>query len=133
MSSYQSRLKQGLPKNTTSLCPECKKVIGANIFERNDAVWMSKECPDHGLFEDIYWSDVDMYLKAERYSYDGKGVQNNHTIESNCPFDCGLCSRKDGRAVSRAFNADIYGMAIDKASMGHYLRPIDRGYNILRG
>ena len=91
MNSYQSRLNRGLPKHTTSLCPECKKIVDANIFERNEAVWMSKECPDHGLFEDVYWSDVDMYLKAERYSYDGKGVQNYNTIESNCPFDCGLC------------------------------------------
>ncbi len=91
MSSYQSRLNLGLPKHTTSLCPNCKKVVEAIIFERDGAVWMSKECPDHGRFEEVYWSDVDMYLRVERYAYDGVGVQNPQTAASNCPFDCGLC------------------------------------------
>lgn len=91
LGSYQSRLNYGLPKHTTSLCPECKKVIDASIFERDGAVWMATECPTHGHFEDIYWSDVAMYLRAERYACDGRGVQNPQIIASNCPFDCGLC------------------------------------------
>lgn len=92
MTSYQSKLPRGLPKKTTSLCPRCRKVIEADIFERDGAVWMSKECPVHGYFEGIYWSDVDMYLGAEKYAYDGKGVQNPQITATSCPDDCGLCN-----------------------------------------
>jgi len=93
MVSYQSKLPRGLPKKTKSLCPECRKVIEADIFERDGAVWMSKECSAHGYFEGIYWSDVDMYLGAESYAYDGNGVQNPQVATaSSCPDDCGLCN-----------------------------------------
>jgi len=93
MTLYQTKLPRGLPKKTTSLCPKCRKVIGADIFERDGAVWISKECPVHGHFEGIYWSDVDMYLRAEKYAYDGRGVQNPQIpAASSCPADCGLCN-----------------------------------------
>ena len=53
---------------------------------------MEKECPDHGKVLDVYWSDMDMYLRAERFAYDGMGVEKpaipNATV---CPNECGLC------------------------------------------
>ena len=92
MIANPSALQKGLPKTTQSLCPECRKVIPATIFEQDGKVMMEKECPDHGKVVDVYWSDKDMYLRAERFAYDGTGVENpaipNATV---CPNECGLC------------------------------------------
>lgn len=87
-----SSLPRGLPKTTQSLCPDCLNIIPARIFEQDGKVMMEKECPDHGKVVDVYWSDKDMYLRAERFAYDGIGIENpaipNATV---CPNECGLC------------------------------------------
>lgn len=88
----ESMLERGLPRSTTSLCPECLKVITADMFERDGKVIISKTCPEHGDFEDIYWSDAELFLKAESWAFDGIGVENPQLPEKDgCPFDCGLC------------------------------------------
>ena len=88
----KSNLPIGLPKNTQSLCPECKSVIDAKIFEENGKVMIEKECKEHGKFKDVYWSDVDLYLNVEAYAYDGEGISNPRTeVKTSCPGNCGLC------------------------------------------
>ncbi|MGC8610430.1 MAG: tetraether lipid synthase Tes [Thermoplasmata archaeon] len=87
----QSKLKKGLPKETLSICPVCKKVIPATIYEENGKVMYKKTCPEHGEFKDIYFGDVDVYLRYEKFAIDGVGVQNPIINGSNCPYDCGLC------------------------------------------
>ncbi len=88
----ESSLERGLPKKTASICPECKKIISADIVEEDGKVVMRKECEEHGHFESVYWSDVDMYKKAEKWAVDGVGV-DNPSFEGNtsCPDSCGLC------------------------------------------
>ncbi len=66
----------GLPKKTKSLCPECGKVLDAELFAKDGKVYMAKECPEHGKFSDVYWSDADYYLKAEKFAHDGIGLRN---------------------------------------------------------
>lgn len=85
----------GLPKTVSSLCPECKKVIKAEILEKNNKVWMEKRCEEHGFFEDIISPDVDLYLRVEKLTFaDGVGVAKpNVKSTSNCPFDCGICNK----------------------------------------
>ena len=87
-------LKKGLPKEIQSLCPECKDVIKATLFEEDGRVVMEKSCPIHGDFKDIYWSDAELYLKAERWVFEeGKGIMNPEVKEANqCPDECGLCN-----------------------------------------
>lgn len=81
-----------LPRYTASLCPECGKVISAKIYEKDGKVMISKKCPDHGEFEDIYYSDVELFLKFSLFALDGTHVANPHTkLSSGCPYDCGLC------------------------------------------
>lgn len=88
----ESGLKKGLPKNTPSLCPECKGRIMAEIYEENGKVMIKKTCPEHGDFKDVYWSDVGLYLMAEKWAFDGIGVENPAVpVEKGCPDDCGLC------------------------------------------
>lgn len=67
---------KGLPKKTKSLCPDCGKIIEADIVARDGKVLIEKTCPEHGFYSDVYWSDVDMYLRAEKYAYDGIGLHN---------------------------------------------------------
>jgi hypothetical protein len=53
---------------------------------------MSKECPEHGDFEDLYWSDFHQWERAKGYSCLGDGLENPRTtISQGCPFDCGIC------------------------------------------
>ncbi|MCX6356496.1 MAG: radical SAM protein [Candidatus Aureabacteria bacterium] len=86
-------LIKGLPKTIQSLCPECLKVIPADLFEENGKVMIQKTCPEHGECKDIYWGDAEMYLRNERWTYDtGYGLSNpNVTGEADCPNSCGLC------------------------------------------
>ncbi len=86
-------LRRGLPKSTGSVCPVCLKAIFARLVEEEGRVVMEKYCEQHGIFRDIYWSDVELYLKAEAYGrYQGKGLENPQ-VEGNgpCPTRCGLC------------------------------------------
>jgi hypothetical protein len=87
-----NNITRGLPKNIQSICPECAKVIPARMFEENGKVYMEKTCPEHGYVKDLYWSDVELYLKADKWVFgDGKGLQNPFTYSEVCPKDCGLC------------------------------------------
>jgi len=79
-------------KQTKSLCPECLKVIDATIFEDDNTVYIKKECPEHGFFQDVYWSDYEQYERAKAFEYVGEGVENPRTeTKLDCPYDCGLC------------------------------------------
>jgi len=81
-----------LPKKTASLCPVCKKVLKAEVFEKDGKVMIRKECDEHGVFEDVYWSDVEMFLKAEKWMAPEQKVKNpKYPVVDGCPFDCGLC------------------------------------------
>lgn len=85
---------RGLPRDTRSICPECGKIVPARVFEEDGSVFMEKVCQEHGSFRDVYWSDVELYLRAERWGVDGTGVENPdyQATSDQCPFVCGLCS-----------------------------------------
>ena len=76
---------------TASLCPECRKIVRAEIFERDGKVYMRKRCGEHGEFEDLYWGDYWLYKKARRFAHDGQGFANPTTKLESCPFSCGPC------------------------------------------
>jgi hypothetical protein len=86
-------LQKGLPKQTESLCPECIKVIAADIFADGGKVVMEKSCPEHGQFRDIVFSDVELYLKMEEWNFGDNLGLSNPQVEGgkSCPDDCGLC------------------------------------------
>jgi uncharacterized radical SAM superfamily Fe-S cluster-containing enzyme len=76
MTAKEYTVPKGLPKQTTSICPECKKLIEATLSEKDGKVCIDKTCPEHGSFSDIYWSDSELFLKAEKFAYDGVGLKN---------------------------------------------------------
>lgn len=81
-------VKKGLPKETKSLCPECGKILDATLYDKDGKVFMDKTCPEHGRFCDVYWSDTELFLRAEEFAHDGIGLRN--------PMDKNL---KDGENV----------------------------------
>ena len=92
----KSKPKLGWPRETDSLCPKCvvearerilngeedytvlinSKVgeIKAQIIERDGQVWMVKECPIHGKFEDIMAIDVNFLAWIEK-NFPGRDIR----------------------------------------------------------
>jgi 7,8-dihydro-6-hydroxymethylpterin dimethyltransferase len=87
-------LQKGLPKTTQSICPDCSQLIEARIFEEDGKVVMEKNCPNHGDFRDILYSDAKLYLKMEEWNFgDNRGLSNPPvSTATRCPDDCGLCN-----------------------------------------
>ncbi|MEM4662892.1 MAG: radical SAM protein [Candidatus Diapherotrites archaeon] len=89
---------------TVSLCPKCvedkkwlEMRLPALIFEKNGKINIRKECPKHGIYQDLYWGDADYYMKQQRFADQGITVET-FQIEKNldeiiCPNDCGLCKQ----------------------------------------
>jgi 7,8-dihydro-6-hydroxymethylpterin dimethyltransferase len=77
---------------TRSICPECRRVLDAQIHVRSGRVYMRKRCPVHGWFEGIVSSDAEMYLGASRFNRPGQmPLRFAMEVQDGCPYDCGLC------------------------------------------
>jgi len=92
----KSKPTLGFPRTTDSLCPGCvmearEKIINgeqdwrslitehvgevkAQIIERNGEVWMVKECPEHGTFEDMMAKDV-KFLEWIEGNFPGRDIR----------------------------------------------------------
>lgn len=89
-----------LLKRTKSFCPDCLKVIEGKVIEEDGKALIKKECPEHGKFQDTYYSDVEIYKRFENFAEVGDGVENPRTKEQRgCPFDCGLCPNHKSHTV----------------------------------
>lgn len=89
----------GWPRTTDSLCPNCVREarakilsgeqdyrslinehvgeIKAQIIERDGQVWMVKECPEHGKFEDIMAIDA-KFLEYIESNYPGRDIDSHN-------------------------------------------------------
>jgi len=54
-----------LIKQTLSLCPVCLTKIDASVYERNGAVYMDKECREHGRYSALLASERRHYYVAD--------------------------------------------------------------------
>jgi 7,8-dihydro-6-hydroxymethylpterin dimethyltransferase len=92
----KSKPTLGWPRTTDSLCPKCviearKKILGgdedyrvlinervgeikATIVERDGQVWMVKDCPTHGRFEDLLATDK-RFLERIESVYPGRDIE----------------------------------------------------------
>jgi len=54
---------------------------------------MEKRCDEHGIFRELYWSDLSLFNRFNKYLCDGQGLKSPGASASTkgCPFDCGLC------------------------------------------
>ncbi len=77
---------------TRSICPDCKRVIDAQILLRDNKVYIRKRCPDHGQFDALVYGDAEAYVAASKYNKPGTIPLNFATeVHDGCPHDCGLC------------------------------------------
>ncbi len=77
---------------TRSICPECRRVIDAQILLRDNKVYMRKRCPDHGTVEALVYGDAQAYTAAARFNKPGTiPLEFSTAIQHGCPHDCGLC------------------------------------------
>lgn len=77
---------------TRSLCPECRKVVDAQVLIREGRVYLRKHCASHGWHEAVVSSDADWYLKSSTYNKPGALPFTTATsVKNGCPDDCGLC------------------------------------------
>jgi 7,8-dihydro-6-hydroxymethylpterin dimethyltransferase len=112
----KSKPPLGWPRTTDSLCPRCviearEKIIKgekdyhilieqqvgeikATILERNGEIWMVKECPKHGKFEDIMSTDAKFLEHLEEHfpgydiqAHNDKGLHNHGS--SSCKYGRG--------------------------------------------
>lgn len=66
-------------EKTESVCPECFKEgkikkVDAQIIEEDGKIWITKECPKHGSFKSIIFSDASIYHKWMKYEVTGEKV-----------------------------------------------------------
>jgi 7,8-dihydro-6-hydroxymethylpterin dimethyltransferase len=95
----KSKPTLGWPRETDSLCPECVKEareqimsggtewtkllhekvgeVKASIIERNGQVWMVKDCPQHGHFEDLMAIDV-KFLEWIEKNFPGRDMPSHN-------------------------------------------------------
>ena len=73
-------------KKTYSVCPVCLKRIPAVREEREDGIYLVKQCPEHGEFSSILWRNK---VDFARWRGERQAVGENENL--NCPTGCGLC------------------------------------------
>jgi len=77
---------------TRSICPECRRVIDAQILIRENKVFMRKRCPAHGSFESLVYGDAQQYTNSSKFNKPGTiPLEFSAEIKDGCPHDCGLC------------------------------------------
>ncbi|MFN8162140.1 MAG: radical SAM protein [Solirubrobacterales bacterium] len=77
---------------TRSACPQCRRVLDAEILQRAGRVVLSRECPEHGRFEAVVYGDARRYLEIQRFSKPGAAPLSRQTeSQRGCPHDCGIC------------------------------------------
>lgn len=99
---------------TESLCPHCLRRIPAQRIIENNAVYLQKRCPEHGIIAPVLlWNNLPISfagwnrgnLKANEHPH---RKPNPHPPPkrtetdgyTNCPFQCGLCSHHSQRTCS---------------------------------
>jgi len=71
---------------TRSICPECRRVIDAQILLRDNKVYMRKRYPDHGTFEALVYGDAKAYTAAARFNKPGTiPLKFTTEIAHGCP------------------------------------------------
>jgi hypothetical protein len=77
---------------TTSICPRCRRVLDAELIERDGRVVLSRTCPEHGSFEAVVYGDAGRYREIQRFDKPAEAPLERQTEEAEgCPRDCGIC------------------------------------------
>ncbi|MHC4646453.1 MAG: radical SAM protein [Planctomycetota bacterium] len=81
---------------TQSVCNTCRRVVPAKVVTDERDVYLQKFCPEHGDMKVFIRSDVDDYLRTQRFvkpAWVPREFAGNSAAE--CPTGCGLCQRHE--------------------------------------
>ena len=71
---------------TRSICPQCRRIIDAQILLRDNKVYMRKRCPEHGVFEVLVYGDAQAYTANARFNKPGTlPLAYTTEIAQGCP------------------------------------------------
>lgn len=75
-----------------STCPECLKVIQAQVVFQEGKVYFLKFCTEHGHSKALVSEDAEYYQRAFSFIRPGSVPKHFSTeVKAGCPTDCGLC------------------------------------------
>ncbi len=80
-------------ETTQSVCPECLQVLPAQIVARDNAVYMDKQCPEHGQYSTYLWPDEEHYLWLKNFKFPHTAPAKTQASNLSCPDACGLCGQ----------------------------------------
>jgi len=90
-------------KETTSLCEHCYRHIPGRVFERDNGIWLSRECPEHGPSEHLIERNARFYKSLE-YNSPGFVIPSSIMIEvtDRCNLNCPHCYHEpEAKVVDR--------------------------------
>lgn len=89
----QANEREILPKEVRSFCPDCLRVIPGALYEEDNAVFMRKTCPAHGVQRELISTDAKFFrLMIQRDMAVTRGVTNPAAgPTAPCPQGCGIC------------------------------------------
>jgi hypothetical protein len=101
--------------STTSLCPTCLERVPGRYEARDDAVYLTRECADHGVASRKVWDSLDHWEWAGRFGPDVPGrdapptddgtdlvVDSDHAclavveVTQECNLSCSYCFASSG-------------------------------------
>lgn len=85
---WPERIPLSLPLEVISVCPGCLqegkiKTIKAELFKKNDQVWIRKVCQKHGNFEDVCFRDYSLWQKWMSYQKVGRELKTQLALTEN--------------------------------------------------
>ena len=69
-----------LPRPTRSICPSCKRLIQATLYEKANDVWITTHCPQHGDADHLFWKNAGLYRQMK------KSANGGNLPSYPCPF-----------------------------------------------
>lgn len=77
---------------TLSICSTCFRKLEAKIIFKDDKVYLTRRCPEHGPETVLIADDLEYYRKTRTYLKPGDLPKRFNTrTDYGCPYDCGLC------------------------------------------
>ncbi|MDP2907276.1 MAG: radical SAM protein [Nanoarchaeota archaeon] len=81
-------------KKTRSICPKCFEELDAVVYEKDNEVYMEKECAKHGKFDVLIEKDAKLYNKLMNNKVNNQQVTSRGIMlpfSRKCNLHCKVC------------------------------------------
>lgn len=89
-----------LAPETSSVCPDCLRVIPAKIVQNKDEAFLHKQCLAHGETRTVIWRGhpgLESWRRSKQPVFPRTPMGENGR---GCPWDCGLCAEHRQRSCT---------------------------------